>query len=134
MNVCDLCNLPLSQDSTRYSASQIRKAVRAGLRPNSTSIELGAAFGMSKEDTITEWKKRVMTDNTDWCLCPSCSSKYAQCEVKEFEHEIRESDNEVEDIVRRPKGFSFMTLLKVMGIFIVLGIIMAILVPYFVMN
>ena len=76
MNVCDLCSVPLGVNSTRYSASQIRQAVRAGLRPNSTSVELGAAFGMSKETTNNAWTQQVMTDNTDWLLCPSCSVKY----------------------------------------------------------
>ena len=51
MNVCDLCSVPLGANETRFSADHIRKAVRIGLRPNSTSVELGAAFGMSKEDT-----------------------------------------------------------------------------------
>ena len=78
MNVCDLCSVPLGANPTRYSASQIRKAVRAGLRPNSTSVELGAAFGMSKEATQQAWIQQVMTDNTDWLLCPTCSARCAQ--------------------------------------------------------
>ena len=78
MNACDLCNVPLGSNADRYSASQIRKAVQAGLRPDSNSVELGAAFGMSKEDTQQAWIQQVMTDNTDWLLCPACSARQAQ--------------------------------------------------------
>lgn len=78
MNVCDLCNTPLGANATRFSASQVKEAVRAGLRPSSISFELGAAFGMSKEDSERAWIHRVMTDNTDWLLCPACRARYEQ--------------------------------------------------------
>jgi hypothetical protein len=78
MSVCDLCNVPVGANATSYSASQIRRAVHAGLRPNSTSVELGAAFGMSKEATEQAWIQQVMTDMTDWLLCPACSAKLTQ--------------------------------------------------------
>jgi len=84
MNVCDLCSVPLGANSTRYSASQIKKAVHAGLRPNSTSVELGAAFGMSKEATHQAWIRQVMADKTDWLLCPAWSQRYAQFVPKKW--------------------------------------------------
>ncbi len=78
MNICDLCSVPLGNNSTRYSSRQIRKAVQAGLRPGNTSFELGAAFGMSKEQSEKAWIQQVMSDSTDWLLCPQCNSKYRQ--------------------------------------------------------
>lgn len=78
MGVCDFCSAPLDANAVRYSASQIRKAVRAGLRPPSTSIELGAAFGMSRSEAEAMWMQRVMVDSTDWLLCPTCYSTVAR--------------------------------------------------------
>jgi hypothetical protein len=78
MNVCDLCSVPIGSNERRFSADHIRKAVRIGLRPNSTSVELGAAFGMSKEDTELAWIHQVMSDNTDWLLCSACSGRCEQ--------------------------------------------------------
>jgi hypothetical protein len=77
MSVCDLCSVPLGADATRYSSAQIKKAVRTGLRPDSTVFELSAAFGMSKGAAEQAWLQRVMTDKTDWLLCPACSAKCA---------------------------------------------------------
>lgn len=76
MNICDLCSTPLTSNATRYTASQMRRAVKAGLRPNSTSFELGAALGMSKQVTEQGWIQQVMTDNSDWLLCTDCTKIY----------------------------------------------------------
>lgn len=76
--VCDLCNIPLTSEAYRYTSSQIQSAVRAGLRPPSTALELGAAFGMSKSQAEQSWIQRVMSDTTDWLLCSNCVSKNSQ--------------------------------------------------------
>jgi len=78
MSLCDLCSMPLGTNATRYSASQFRKAVQQGLRPNSVYFELGAAFGMSKQDAEQVWLRQVLTDNTDYLLCSTCATR---CEV-----------------------------------------------------
>lgn len=75
MAICDVCSTPIGPEAKRYSASQIKTAVRAGFRPPETAFELGAAFGMSQAQTEASWVQRVMADTTDWLLCPSCASK-----------------------------------------------------------
>jgi signal recognition particle receptor subunit beta len=78
MAICDLCNTPVGPDSKRYSASQVKTAVRAGLRPPTTAFEFGAAFGMSQAQAEESWVQRVMVDTTDWLFCPSCTSRIEQ--------------------------------------------------------
>ena len=81
MATCDLCNGPAGANSKRYSCSQFRRAVLRGLRPPDTVSMLGAAFGMSKEETAAGWIQQVMSDSTDWALCETCAKKAAQYKI-----------------------------------------------------
>ncbi|KQC14371.1 MAG: hypothetical protein APR63_14445 [Desulfuromonas sp. SDB] len=76
MNVCDLCNVSLGADSIRYSSKQIKKAVGAGLRPDSILLNFGTALGMSKAETEQRWVQQVMSGNNDWLLCPICAARF----------------------------------------------------------
>jgi signal recognition particle receptor subunit beta len=78
MAICDLCSTPIGPEAKRYSASQLKTAVRAGLRPPTTAFELGAAFGMSQAQAEESWVQRVMADTTDWLFCLSCASRVEQ--------------------------------------------------------
>jgi hypothetical protein len=78
MAICDLCSTPVGSGAKRYSASQVKTAVRAGLRPPATAFELGAAFGMSQAQAEASWVQRAMADTTDWVFCPSCASRVEQ--------------------------------------------------------
>lgn len=78
MTLCDLCNTPLAVKKKRYSPSQIKNAVRSGLRLPHAASQLGAAFGMSQKESEAMWVQQVMTDTTDWLLCPSCARKITQ--------------------------------------------------------
>lgn len=69
MAVCDLCNTPISSASKRYSAAQVRAAVNAGLLPSGSAAELAKVF----DPSLQGWKQMVLSDSTDWVLCPSCS-------------------------------------------------------------
>jgi hypothetical protein len=75
LDLCDLCASPLNLEWTRFTAQQIQSAVRRGLRPESHAIEVGAAYGMSKELTEEGWVERVMNNHTDWLLCPICVAR-----------------------------------------------------------
>ena len=78
MTFCDLCNTPLAVEHNRYSPSQIKNAVRSGLRPPHAASQLGAAFGMSQKESEAMWVQQVMTDTADWLLCPSYATKVTQ--------------------------------------------------------
>ncbi len=79
MDICDLCNTPIERDAKRYSASQMKIAVRKGLRPPATTVQLGAALGLSRDEVLATWIQRVMADTTDWAFCPSCAAMIEQC-------------------------------------------------------
>ena len=71
---CDLCNAPVGSGSKRYSASQFRKAVQAGLRPTGYG-PMQALWGVSQKEFEADWIQRVRADTTDWTICPSCAPK-----------------------------------------------------------
>ncbi|MFZ5918573.1 MAG: DUF4190 domain-containing protein [Chloroflexota bacterium] len=75
MAICDVCSTPIGPEAKRYSASQIKTAVRAGFRPPAVAFELAAAFGLSQAQAEAEWVQRALADTTDWLLCPSCDSQ-----------------------------------------------------------
>jgi hypothetical protein len=77
MGNCDLCNTPIGANAKRYSALQMREAVRAGLRPDSTGplAALAMVSGGSIEEMNAGWVQQVMTDTTDWAMCPTCTAK-----------------------------------------------------------
>lgn len=78
MNVCDLCSAPLGIHSTRFSASRFQSAVQSGLRPPVASLELGAAFGMTPSEVEEAWKLQVMSERSDWLLCPDCTAELSR--------------------------------------------------------
>lgn len=69
---CDLCNAVIGSDARRFSAEQMRIAVRQGLRPAGEMELLALAFGISTTDANADWVRRVMGDTSDWALCTSC--------------------------------------------------------------
>lgn len=75
MSVCDLCNIPIGPEATRYTASQIKTAAQKGLRPPKALDAIGLAFGISPQAQEADWVRQVMADTTDWLLCSSCSQK-----------------------------------------------------------
>jgi hypothetical protein len=75
MPTCDLCNAPAGANSKRIANSQFRSAVRAGLRPDDSMFMMGAAFGLSKEQSSAGWVQQVMSDTTDWVLCEDCARR-----------------------------------------------------------
>lgn len=75
MAICDLCNDSAGGNSKRYSSAQVRTAVRAGLRPDPAMFAMGAAFGLSAEESAAGWIQQVMSDSTDWVLCGTCAQK-----------------------------------------------------------
>lgn len=70
--LCDLCNTTIGPGAKRYSASQVKTAVRNGLRPDGAAAQLMAALG---QDVNTTWIPMVMADTTDWAMCRSCASR-----------------------------------------------------------
>jgi hypothetical protein len=77
MPQCDLCNSFINGNATRFTAAQVRTAVRAGLRPPDQAAKLAAAFGLSPKDAEAAWIDQVMRDPTDWACCPGCAARVA---------------------------------------------------------
>jgi len=76
MPICDLCSCSIGKEAKRYTAPQIKKAIRGGLRPPKDSVDdMATGMGFSQEDLYLEWKKQVMNDTSDWLLCPKCASR-----------------------------------------------------------
>jgi len=73
MGNCDLCGTTIGPNAKRYSPSQMKTAVRAGLRPSSDFLDLAAALGRPLKEATAGWIQRIMVDTTDWALCPSCA-------------------------------------------------------------
>jgi hypothetical protein len=76
MYSCDLCGKPVEFATNRYTCGQFKDAVARGLRPDATAFELGAAFGLSREETERKWLQNVWSNTTDWILCNVCDSRY----------------------------------------------------------
>ncbi len=75
MSVCDLCNAPVGIGARHYSALQIQRAARSGLRPSGITSLQGALFGLSQDEMHSSWLQMVMRDTTSWTLCFSCAAK-----------------------------------------------------------
>src|SRR5436305_1261848 len=77
MGNCDLCNVSIDAHAKRYSASQMREAVRAGLRPDNTSplAAMAMIVGDSIDEVYAGWVQQVMTDHTDWAMCSACTAR-----------------------------------------------------------
>jgi hypothetical protein len=61
----------------------MKKAVRDGFNPFKTrgidmsvAIRLGELGGISKEELFQDWRQRVLSDTTDWGLCPTCAKAF----------------------------------------------------------
>ncbi|MBN1149776.1 hypothetical protein JXA84_00985 [candidate division WOR-3 bacterium] len=76
MKVCDLCNTSIGDDSIRYSFTQVKKVVDAGLRPYSYLPEFQKEKALSRETAEQLWVKQIMADNKDWFLCPECAVRF----------------------------------------------------------
>jgi len=76
--ICDLCVSGIGPSARRYSASQMKTAVRRELRPPESIDRVGHAVGMAKESFTEKWIQRVMADTTDWAMCDSCAARVEQ--------------------------------------------------------
>ncbi len=77
MATCDLCNTSthVEAGAKRYTASEMKTAARSGLRPPAAALRLLMLFGRSQAEAEKDWMESIlMPDNTDWLLCPDCSS------------------------------------------------------------
>ncbi len=87
MAMCDLCSEVLQGNGKRYPAADMKAAVRAGLRPPASGMDLLvstvdlllAVSGVGPSPIEAAWVAQVMDDSTDWLLCPACGSR-----VEEF--------------------------------------------------
>lgn len=79
--VCDICSRTFSRDRiTFHSAETVQQAIREGFNPwKNSAIDMSAVsaltgfFGLGTEELYGDWRRRAMSDVTDWGLCPSCS-------------------------------------------------------------
>ncbi len=82
--VCDLCNKTISANELVVIPLQkMQQAVRNGFNPwktpgldMSSSSGLSSMFGLTPETVFVHWRQRLMTDTTDWGLCPSCAETF----------------------------------------------------------
>lgn len=78
MSICDVCNEPIGPNSKRYTADQMRNAVRAGFRPPENVAnpvaQMFETFGLPADAFINNWINQVFNDTTDWLLCASCKT------------------------------------------------------------
>jgi biopolymer transport protein ExbB/TolQ len=70
---CDLCNKGISFDAKRYSVSQVKAALSAGLRPPDEMASSTMALGTSPEKMHTQWIQKIMSDRADWIVCSDCA-------------------------------------------------------------
>lgn len=77
MPTCDLCSTPIDGGGRRVSPEVFRAAVQAGLRPPEGMLE-AFAFGQSAASALQGWAEMVMTEATDWVLCPVCAPRLDQ--------------------------------------------------------
>lgn len=76
MQICDICNCSLGEDSKRFTAIQIQKVVKSGFRPPKGSFdEMSESLGAGEDYMDTQWVNQVMSDSSDWLLCPKCASR-----------------------------------------------------------
>ena len=87
--LCDLCSHPIDTTKLiRIPLREMQQAVYGGFNPFKipeidTSLTIGfvSIFGFNAEQTFQYWRQKVMTDTTDWFLCPKCAEafkKYAK--------------------------------------------------------
>jgi hypothetical protein len=82
--ICDFCNRTISaSEVVVISLHEMQQAVRNGFNPwktpgldMSSTSGLASAFGFSSETVFAHWRQRVMTDTTDWGLCPTCAEAF----------------------------------------------------------
>lgn len=74
MGSCDLCGASLGADAKHYSSTQMRSVVSAGLRPTGGPLDSMAAITGIPVDH-SDWVGQVMSDSTDWAVCPDCAPK-----------------------------------------------------------
>ncbi len=81
---CDLCNKTISAaEVVRIPLREMQQEVRKGFNPFKTAgidlsltTGLGGVFGMSGDDMYRDWRQRVLSDTTDWGLCPDCARAF----------------------------------------------------------
>ena len=81
---CALCKRAVSVEELIYiSLWEMQQAAQEGFNPfetpgidNSSSMEIASLSGISAEQILQSWRQRVMTDTTDWGLCPACAEAF----------------------------------------------------------
>ncbi|MDA8217857.1 MAG: hypothetical protein M0Z94_09610 [Dehalococcoidales bacterium] len=74
MAYCDLCSAVYQSGGKRYSPREMRAGVRAGFRLPVGTDPAAIALGVARPERQGNWLQAIMTDPTDWHLCPSCAA------------------------------------------------------------
>jgi hypothetical protein len=78
MPTCDLCSQATGAGSVRLTSTEVKVAVRNGLRPPAQAAGLASGFGLDADEANRGWVDMAMSDNTDWVLCASCAAASAR--------------------------------------------------------
>ncbi len=86
MAICDLCGEQHTDTSVvSISPDRLQQAVRDGFNPYQTPginlqdlVVRASAMGLNREEVFPLWVQRVMTDTTDWGICPACDSAFRE--------------------------------------------------------
>lgn len=79
---CDLCNETISANElVRVPLREMQRAVRNGYNPfksrrMSGTVRLGKLGGLSTNEMYLNWSQKVLSDTTDWGLCPPCAKHF----------------------------------------------------------
>ena len=80
MSVCDVCSKPVNINAKKYTANQMRHAVRVGFRPPQDVVKTMSVMyeimGVENPENtaVNAWINQIKQDTTDWALCSSCAS------------------------------------------------------------
>jgi len=72
---CDLCNTTIGPGASRFSPSQMRSSIAAGLEPPEHIISTGVAFGAPRSAVVEGWRQQAVASPTDWAMCPDCAEE-----------------------------------------------------------
>jgi hypothetical protein len=74
---CDFCSaVMLREKMTFIPAGEMQHAVRSGFHPFGKA---GIAIARSVPDEVVQkWRQKALSDNTNWGLCPNCSTAFAR--------------------------------------------------------
>jgi len=73
--ICDLCQIPISPDAEQFHPTQMRIAVRAGLRPPEQMYQLAEAMGNPRRQWEASWLQIVKNESNPWAVCSQCAAQ-----------------------------------------------------------